>query len=167
MIISLIAAMDKEMGIGKEGKLPWRLGADLKRFKETTMGHHMIMGRKTYESIGRVLPGRISIVLTRQNLSLKDEPLIARSLDEALELARQNGEEEVFIIGGGQIFSQALKFADRLYLTQVDTNAGCDIFFPDFNLDDWVVIEKEAHSADECNQLPFVFTLLEKKTLSE
>lgn len=168
MIISLLAAMDHSRGIGKENKLPWRLSADLKRFKTLTMGHHLIMGRKTYESIGRPLPGRTTIIITR-NRSYKppncqlDECLVAHSLSRALKIAESHGEEEAFVVGGAEIFQTALPLADRLYLTFVNAQIDCDVSFPDFSLDRWTVIETEFHNADENNQYPSTFQLLVRK----
>jgi dihydrofolate reductase len=103
MIISLIVALDRQCGIGKDNQLPWRLPADLKRFRELTMGHHLIVGRKTYESIGKPLPGRTMIVVTRQPDFQLEESLVVNSVDEALRLANTRGEQEVFVIGGAEI----------------------------------------------------------------
>jgi len=108
VIISLIVAMDEERGIGVEGRLPWHLPADLKRFKSLTMGHHLIMGRKTYESIGSPLPGRTMIIVTRNPSYQPDGCMVARSLDTAIEFARMDLENEVFIIGGADLFEQAI-----------------------------------------------------------
>ena len=126
MIVSLIAALDEAGGIGKDGGLPWRLSADLRRFKALTMGHHLIVGRKTYVSIGRPLPGRTLIVLTRDPTFAAPGCLLAASLEQALALAGRRGESEAFIGGGGEIFAQAMPLAGRLYLTHVHTLAACD-----------------------------------------
>ncbi len=155
MLISLIVAMDEERGIGKNGRVPWRLSSDLRRFKSLTMGHHMIVGRKTWESIGRLLPGRKMVIVTR---SRRYQPencpgcAVAHSLDAALELARQAGDEEVFIGGGGEIYALALPLADRIYLTRVHTRAGCDVFFPAFDLDEWMEMERDEQGPDEKNE---------------
>jgi len=130
VIISLLVAMDEKRGIGKAGKLPWRLSSDLRRFKALTMGHHIIVGRKTFESIGKPLPGRRTVVVTR-NPSLSPEGcLIAGSVKEAIAVAQANGETEAFVIGGGDIYAQALDVADRIYLTQVHAEVDADSFFP-------------------------------------
>jgi dihydrofolate reductase len=163
MIISLIVAMDEGRGIGKDNHIPWRLSADLKRFKALTMGHHLIMGRKTYESIGRPLPGRTTLIITR-NLNYQAEGCqIAHSLKGALELARTDGEDEAFIIGGGEIFKHALPLADRIYLTQVRARLDCDTFFPDFDLGDWQISEESCQPADEKNQFATTYQLLIRK----
>jgi len=162
MIISLIVAMDEERGIGKRGRLPWHLGADLKRFKMLTMGHHLVMGRKTYESIGRPLPGRTMIVITRNRKYNPDDCLMVHSFGDALALARQRGESEVFVAGGGEIFNQALPYADRLYLTKVHAQADCDVFFPEYSSDDWVEKETIFSPANEENDHPSTYILLER-----
>ncbi len=163
MIISLIVAMDEAQGIGREGRLPWHLGDDQKNFKRLTMGHHLVMGRKTFQSVGRTLPGRIIIVVTRQGTHKFTGCLVAHSLEQALDLARSRGEPEVFVAGGGEIFSQSLPFADRIYLTEVKTRAACDVFFPKFVRSEWVVKESYNHAADIGNDFPFTFSLLERK----
>jgi dihydrofolate reductase len=160
MLISIIVAMDEQRGIGKEGYLPWHLSADLKRFKHLTMGHHLIMGRKTYESIGRPLPGRTMIVITRNRRYAAEGCLIAASLKAALAIAEQRGETEAFIAGGGQVFSQALAIADRIYLTQVHAVTEADVFFPEFDAAAWDVFESSHYPADEKNHFPSTFSLL-------
>jgi dihydrofolate reductase len=137
LIVSLIAAMDEKRGIGLRGSLPWHLSSDLKRFKSLTTGHHIVMGRKTYQSIGRPLPGRTTVIVSRNKEYAADGCLVAHSLEEALDVARRNGEDEAFVIGGGEIFDQALPFACRLYLTTVHVITGADVFFPELRLEDW------------------------------
>ena len=161
MIVSLIFAMDERRGIGIDGHLGWHLSADLKRFKSITMGHHLIMGRKTYDSIGRPLPGRTMIVVTRDREFQAEGCLMAHSLEEALEMARQAGESEAFIIGGGEIFAQALGLAERMYLTQVHAVTEADVFFPAFEEEEWVELQSEEHEADARNDHPTTFKLLE------
>jgi dihydrofolate reductase len=163
VIVSLLVAMDERRGIGIENRLPWRLSADLRQFKALTMGHHLIMGRKTFESIGRPLPGRTSIVVTRNPAFLPKGCLLANSLESALDLARARGEDEAFVIGGGQIFARALPFADRIYLTQVHATGKADVFFPEFSLEDWVELNSYEHPADEKNEHAFTFRLLERR----
>ncbi len=163
MIISLIVAMDENRGIGKAGRLPWRLSSDLKRFRELTMGHHLIVGRKTFESIGKPLEGRQMIVVTRHEDSKPSGCIVTHSIGGAFELARKRGENEAFVIGGGQIYAQTLGFADRLYLTQVHAEIDADTFFPEFSQDSWIETQTIRHEADEKNQYAFTFKLLEKR----
>jgi dihydrofolate reductase len=154
MIISLIVAMDESRGIGLKAGLPWYLPADLKHFKSITMGHYLIMGRKTYETIGRPLPGRTMIVLTHNPEYQADGCIIAHSLESALELARLGGEEEVFVIGGGEIFAQALDRADKIYLTKVHATLTADVFFPKLSTTDWEETSSQQHPSDEKNPYP-------------
>ena len=162
MIISLIAAMDEKRGIGIDGQLPWHLPADLKRFKSITMGHHMIMGRKTYESIGRPLPGRTTIIITRNPRYQPEGCLVAHSLETALEFARLDNEEEVFIIGGGEIFDQAIRIADRIYLTRVHTSLSADVYFPEFSTEEWSISDSKYRPSDDNNQYPITFDILNR-----
>jgi len=163
VIISLIAAMDEEQGIGVEGRLPWHLPADLKRFKSLTMGHHLIMVRKTFESIGRPLPGRTTIIVTRDQSFQPEGCLVAHSLESALEFARLDLEDEVFVIGGAEIFVQAIELADRIYLTQVHTSLPADVYFPEYAAEDWQETNSEDHPADEKNHYPYTFKILVRK----
>jgi dihydrofolate reductase len=167
MIISIIVAMDEKRGIGRDNRLPWRLSADLKQFKELTMGHHIILGRKTFESIGKPLPGRVSIVVTRSAGYRADGCLIAHSLDAALQMASERGEGEVFICGGAEIYAGALDRTDRIYLTLVHTDSRADTFFPEWDESEWVEKESYHHAADEKNQHPFTFKLLERGEKSD
>jgi dihydrofolate reductase len=134
-------------------------------FKSLTMGHHMIMGRRTFESIGRALPGRRTIVVSRNPDYLPEGATKASSLEEALALAREQGEEEAFIVGGGEIFIQALPLADRLYLTQVHAVTKADVFFPEFDRDEWEETRAFYQPADEKNEHAFTFRQLERKRL--
>lgn len=160
MIVSLIAAMDKRRSIGRDNQLPWRLSADLKRFRELTMGHHIIVGRKTFESIGKPLPGRQMIIVTRDSAFKADGCMICYSLDDAIELARSHGDSEVFVCGGAEIYQQSIALADRLYLTLVDAEIEADTFFPELDLENWSERESFFHPVDEKNQFPFTFKLL-------
>jgi dihydrofolate reductase len=164
MIISLIVAMDEMGRIGFEGRLPWHLPADLNHFKSITMGHHLIMGRKTYESIGRPLPGRTMIVVTHNAEYRPQGCLVAHSLESALTLAEEGGEEEVFIIGGGEIFVQSVPIADRIYLTLVHTTLPADVNFPDYFHQNWEEISQESHPADRDNPFPYTFKTLVRKS---
>ena len=132
--ISLIVAMAMNRVIGIDNTLPWHLPADLKHFKALTMGHHIVMGRKTYDSIGRPLPGRTSVVVTR-NRELKIEGcIIGHTLDQAI--AACNGDDEIFVIGGAELYAQALPIADRLYITEIQKAVRGDAYFSDFGRDD-------------------------------
>jgi dihydrofolate reductase len=163
VIVSIIAAMDKKRGIGMDNKLPWRLSADLKRFRELTMGHHIIVGRKTFESIGRPLPGRAMIIVTRDRSYKAEGCDVCHSIQEAIELARERGESEVFICGGAEIYAQSLGGADRMYLTFVDAEVAADTFFPEFDEREWSEQESVYQPADEKNQSSFTFKLLLRK----
>jgi dihydrofolate reductase len=164
VIVSLIFAMDEKGGIGIANHLPWHLSADLKRFKALTMGHHIIMGRKTYESIGKPLPGRTNLVVTRDPSYQAAGCLVAHSLDEALQTAEERGEDEVFITGGRQIFAQSISIADRIYLTQVHAEVRADVYFPEFNTAEWVEQEAVYHESDEKNDYPFTAKVLVRKS---
>jgi dihydrofolate reductase len=163
VIVSLIVAMDERRGIGKNGTLPWRLSSDLKRFRELTMGHHLIVGRKTFDSIGRALPGRQMIVVTQNPLFEAEGVLKSLSVMEALDLAKQRGETEVFVIGGAEIYSQILGLADRIYLTKVHATVDVDTFCPEFDAKDWREVHTKSHPADDKNQYETTFSILERK----
>jgi dihydrofolate reductase len=163
MIISLLVAMDQNRGIGIGNQLPWHLSTDLKRFKSLTMGHHMVMGRKTFESIGKPLPGRTTIIITHDPAYHSEGCLITHSINDALSLAKTRGEKEVFIIGGGNVFSQVLKIADRLYITQVNAHQRADVFFPEYNEQEWEEVESAFQAADDRNQYSSTYRYLIKK----
>lgn len=127
-MINIIAALDEKRGIGKNGKLPWYISEDLKRFKELTSGNTIIMGRKTFDSIGKALPNRTNIVVTQNPEFVADNVIVAHSLGEAFDVAKG----DIYIIGGGQIFYETLQKADKLYLTLVEGDFGCDAFFPKY-----------------------------------
>src|SRR5262245_3904331 len=163
VIVSIIAAMDRKRGIGFDNKLPWKLSADLKRFRDLTMGHHIIVGRKTFESIGRPLPGRRMIVVTR-NRNYKAEGCdVAHSVEDATTLARERGESEVFICGGAEIYAESIRGANRMYLTFVDAEVAADTFFPEFDEQEWIERESFYQPADEKNQYPSTFKLMVRK----
>lgn len=146
-LVSIIAAMDEERGIGKENQLPWHIPEDLQRFKELTLGHPIIMGRKTHESIGRVLSGRTNIVITKDDHYLTSGCVICHTLESAITYAKQEGTNEVFIIGGAYVFSQAIDLADKLYLTLVKGTFGADTFFPTYDRFKTVVKIEEKHDS--------------------
>src|SRR5499426_1224906 len=126
VIVSIIAAMDRKRGIGVDNKLPWKLSADLKRFRDLTMDHHIIVGRKTFESIGRPLPGRQTIIVTRDRNYRWEGCLVVHSVEEAISLAQSRGESEVFVCGGSEIYERSLPMAERIYLTLVDSDVVAD-----------------------------------------
>jgi len=161
MKISLIVAMSENRVIGRGGALPWHLSADLRRFKQITMGHSIIMGRKTFESIGRLLPGRTSIVLSRQSDLDAGGALVAPSLEEALRLAA--GDDEAFIIGGEEVYRLALPVADRLYVTAVHAHLDGDRWFPELSENEWRLGRETRHPADEKNGYDYSFRLLERQ----
>ena len=155
MRVSIIAALSTNNVIGRGNALPWRLSADLKRFKTLTMGHHLIVGRKTFESIGRPLPGRTMVVLTRGSLAAPGV-LTATSIDEALALAAQDAEP--FLAGGADVYAQTLRRADRMYLTRVHAEIDGDATFPEFDdVNEWRLADSEHFEADEKNEYPFSF----------
>ena len=162
MIISLIVAVGKNNVIGTEGKLPWRLPADLKHFKKLTEGHSIIMGRKTHESIGRALPGRRNIVITRNPDFRADGIEVAHSLEEAIKMSKAAFDTEVFVIGGGEIYKMAMPLADRIYFSRVHTSVAGDAFFPEIDLAEWAETSRETHQSDEKNQYPYSFIVYER-----
>lgn len=162
MLVSCIVAVSQNGVIGKNGTLPWRLSSDLKRFKEITTGHHIILGRKNYEDIGRPLPNRVNLVLSRkENLKIEGCEVFS-SLEKAIEFAKESGETECFIIGGAEVYKQAMPFCKRLYLTSVETSIDGDIFMPSLG-DGWVLDSEEKFSADEKNQFPTTFKVFSRK----
>lgn len=163
MIVSLLVAMDEKGGIGIENRLPWRLSSDLRRFKRLTMGHCLIMGRKTHQSIGRPLPGRTNIVVSRNPNYQAEGCLVVASLEEALKLARDQGESEAFVIGGGEIFEQALPIADRIYLTRVHATVNATVFFPALDPEDWEIITTEAVASGPQDEYPTTFQVWQRK----
>lgn len=156
--ISIIVAMDEKRGIGKNNTMMWKIPGELARFKDITTPHPMIMGRKTFESIGRVLPGRANIIVTRDPSYQVEGAIISYSVDEALEKAKDLDTDEVFIIGGGQIYQQAIDLTDRLYLTLVKGDFDADAFFPDYSAFK-KVIKKEEYEATGQH---YTFMILEK-----
>jgi dihydrofolate reductase len=163
MMVSIIVAMEELGGIGKDGKLPWHLPADLKRFKNLTLGHCLVMGRKTYHSIGRPLPGRTSLVISRNPDFRAAGCHIIQSFSKALEVADMIGEEQVFVIGGGEIFKLALPRADRIYLTEVHVHLDCDTFFPEYDPQEWILVQQSYHPVDEKNPYAMTFKILAGK----
>ena len=161
MMISLICAASQNGVIGVENSLPWRLPADLKRFKRLTLGHHIVMGRKTFESIGRPLPGRTSVVLTRLKDYEASGCLIASSLEEALSLARD--DDEIFIIGGASVYQQALELADRIYLTILHQDFEGDTLMFEVDPTRWQECSREDFEADANNPYPYSFFVFKRQ----
>jgi Dihydrofolate reductase len=162
MIVSAIVATARNNVIGKDNQIPWYLPADLAYFKKTTIGHHLIMGRNCFESIGRPLPKRTNIVVTRDPYFTASGVLVAHSVEEALGLAFDGGEEEVFVIGGGEIYRETADLWDRLYLTEVDLETDGDVYFPEIAAAEWRESWRESHSPDEKNEWPYTFKILER-----
>jgi dihydrofolate reductase len=162
MRVSLIVAMDAEHGIGHGNQLPWRLSTDQRRFKTLTMGHHILMGRNTWESIGRALPGRKSVVISRQPGYIADDCHVVQSLEQGLVYAADHGEDEAFVIGGAQIYALALPYSDRIYLTHVHTSGEADVFFPELNDGDWSVVEEAFFPATEKDEFPTTYQVLDR-----
>ncbi len=163
MIVSIIVAHDLERAIGIDNQLPWHLPADLAYFKKITSGHTIIMGRKTYESIGRPLPKRRNIVLSRSHTFVPAGVEVMASIDDAIQACAQ--EEEVFIIGGANIYEQALPIAQRLYITLVQTTvASANAHFPKINTIEWRLISQSDHYKDDLNPFDYSFKILERSS---
>ena len=163
MKLSIIVAIGKNNEIGKSNQLLWSLPDDLKHFRSTTNGHTIIMGRKTFESIGRILPNRTNIIITRDANFVAHGAVIVHSFEEALEKAKESGTDEAFIIGGGQLYSETLPLADKLYITHVDTTfPDADVFFPEMNCDEWNMTSTESHTKDENHPYDFRFATYER-----
>lgn len=160
MILSMIVAMGRNRVIGSEGSMPWRLPRDLKYFKETTMGKPVVMGRKTYESIGRPLPGRRTIVMTRKQGYEAPGCTVVHSIEEALLATCE--AREVMIAGGADVYRQFLPLTHRIYLTCIDANFDGDATFPELSEGAWQTVWEEAHQADARNPYNFRFLLLER-----
>jgi len=163
-LVSLIVAMAQNGVIGRDNALPWRLPEDLKRFKAFTLGKTLLMGRKTYESIGRPLPGRANLVLTRDRGFRAPGVVVVHSVEEALAHAADN---ELVAIGGAEIYRLVLPFARRLYLTHVHADVPGDTYFPDFDPTQWADVEWRMHPADEQHAYPLTFVTIERRNVPE
>jgi dihydrofolate reductase len=169
MKISLIAALTQNHVIGKNNDLPWHLPDDMKYFMQTTKQHHVIMGRKNYESIPekfRPLPNRTNIVVTHQNNFHAPNCAVVNSLEQGIALAKKNNEQELFIIGGAEIYKLAMPFAKRLYLTEIQTELEGDTYFPTFDKQHWAEVSRTHHTTDEKHLYAFDFVVYEKKNIS-
>lgn len=165
MKISFVVAMGENRAIGKDGAMPWHVPADLRYFKRVTMNKPMIMGRKTFEAIGRPLPGRDNIVITRDENWRAEGVIVANDPATALriagEKARERGEGEVMIIGGATIYDLFMKYANRLYITELHSSFPADTYFPSIGFG-WEEVSRETHEADEKNPVPYDFVVLER-----
>lgn len=161
MILSIVVAIAENNAIGKDNQLLWHLPADLKHFKDITSGHTIIMGRKTYDSIGRPLPNRRNIIITRNSGLDLPGTEVTHSLDEAIRLCA--AEEEVFIIGGAELYKHALEATNRIYLTRVHQTYEADTFFPELVPGEWTESSIENHQPDEKNRVAYTFSTLERK----
>jgi dihydrofolate reductase len=170
MSVSLIAAVSENNVIGHKGRLPWHLPDDLQRFRKLTGGKTVIMGRKTYESLGQPLPNRRNIIVTRQEGYRAEGCEVVHSLEEALRKAsapspQTPGMEEVFVIGGAELYRQALALAHRLYLTRVHAQVEGEVFFPEVDWLQWREVAREGHPADRRHPYPFTFLEYERQLL--
>lgn len=164
MAIALIVAAARNGVIGRDGDMPWRLSSDLKRFKSITMGQPIIMGRKTWESIGRPLPGRLNIVVTRQADYDAPDARVVPSLDEAIEAGRKAaGSGDVFIVGGGEIYKEAIGLADSLHVTHVEVQVEGDAYFPLIADAEWQVVHEEAVPAGEKDDYPTRYVIYRRR----
>ena len=162
MKVSIIAALGKRRELGFEDQLIWRIREDLQNFKRLTTGHHIIMGRKTYESIGKPLPGRVSVVISREPRQSTPDCFWVNTIDAAIKLAEEHNEDEAFIIGGGQIYNESIKLADRLYLSLIDDSSRADAFFPEYENLDWSTVEETIH-AKSADMPSWTYRILERK----
>ncbi|HLT07168.1 MAG TPA: dihydrofolate reductase [Cyclobacteriaceae bacterium] len=167
MKIALIVAVARNGVIGKDNQLVWKLSGDLQHFKRTTLGHFIIMGRKTYESMGKPLPGRTSIVITRDKRYEVPSPhYVVHSLDEAIAIANSLHVEQVFVLGGAQIFAMALPLVDEMIVTEVDARPEGDTFFPPVDYSEWEKVAQEHHVKDEKNEYDYTIIRYQRKSLN-
>lgn len=162
-MLSLIVAMDKNRVIGADNGIPWHLPNDLRHFKNVTTGHTIVMGRKTFDSIGRVLPKRKHIVITRSNRTFPEGVMVVRDVDAVLNYAKVHPDEEIFIIGGGEIFKQMLPYADKMYITWIDESFEGDVYFPEFDESEWEMVSKVKGEKNEENPYDYYFITYERK----
>ena len=160
-MITIIAAIAKNNALGKDNKLIWHLPADLKRFKKVTLGHHIIMGRKTFESLGKPLPNRTTIIITRNKNFTQHGCIVVNSLNEAIEATKE--DENPYILGGAEIYKQALDIADKLDLTFVHQNFEADVFFPEIDFNIWKETSREDFNSDEKNKFNYSFVTYLRK----
>lgn len=164
MLISAIAAISSNRVIGKNNQIPWHLPADLKFFMHTTQNHHVLMGRKNYQSIGKPLPRRTNVIITRDPFFVSTGCVVVHSIEEAIQIAYENGEQEAFIIGGGQIYEQAMPFVSKIYLSEIDLEIDGDVFFPELDPAEWIVQSEEFRAPDERNKHAFTIRVYNRLT---
>lgn len=162
-MLSIIVAASENNVIGINNHLPWHLPVDMKYFKDTTMGKPIVMGRKSFEELGKVLPGRPNIMITRQESYSAPNLYIVPSLEAGIEKAKTFGTEEIFITGGGEIFKMAIKIVDRLYLTRVHAEVSGDTYFPEFDENEWDLVKNERHEIDERHKYALTFQVWDRK----
>ena len=163
--LSLLVAMARNRVIGRNNKLPWHLPADLKHFKFLTMGQTIVMGRKTYESIGRPLPGRVNIIVTRQTGYEVPGAIVVNTIDDALLICERTGSinGENFIIGGEELYRQILKICQRIYITEIQRDFEGDVFFPEFDPNEWEETQRDRHISENDTNLEYHFVVLDRK----
>ncbi len=161
MILSHIVAISKNFVIGRNNRLPWHMPDDLRYFHKVTRGHTVVMGRKNYEANGGALKGRTNIVITRRSDFRLPDAIVTSSISKAVERAKKQGEKECFIVGGGEIYQQTLNSVNRIYITVIDTLVDGDTFYPEINFDDFRIVSREDHKADEKNPYDWTYFVLE------
>ncbi len=161
-MLSFIAAIGKNRELGVNNGLPWSLPDDLQYFRDTTRGHSVIMGRKTYQAIGHLLPGRKNIIITRDISNKIEGAVMVSSVEKALK--EVEGEAEPFLIGGGEIFKLALPYAGRMYITEVNASVPADAYFPEFDPAEWKTVKETFHPKDERHAYDFTFKIYERKS---
>lgn len=158
MIVSIIVARASNDAIGINGELPWHLPSDLRHFKKTTIGHHVVMGRKTFVLLGKPLPGRPHIVVTNNpDFKVPEGHHVVHGIEEALQIGKAKGLEKLFILGGAEIYKLALPFTDEMIITEIDASPDADTFFPKFDPGDWQIVHKETIKKDDKNQYDHAF----------
>ncbi|MFC2151761.1 dihydrofolate reductase [Bacteroidota bacterium] len=160
-MLSIIVAVAENNVIGKDNDLIWHLPRDLKHFKETTTGHYVIQGRKTFESCGKPLPNRTNVIITRDKNYRVEGCIVVNSLEEAIKEAKD--DPEAFIIGGGKIYEQAINIVDRIYITQIHHSFEGDTFFPEINTEEWIEVDRRDFEADEKNKYSFTILIMDRK----
>ncbi len=161
-VLSAIAATAAGRVIGKDNKMPWHLPADLKHFKNLTSGHPVLMGRRTYESIGKPLPNRTNIIMTRDINYSAPDCIIVNSVETAVSMANELDMDEIFVIGGAEVYRQLLPQIQRVYLTEIHHHFDGDAFFPELHAKEWKEVSREPHQADEKNKYDYSFVVLER-----
>lgn len=162
MTLSAITAVSQNNVIGLHNDLPWHLPADMRFFKSTTMGHVVVLGRKSYEAFGKAYPGRTNIVITRQQNYILPDAIVVHSLEEAIRKAKTIEQQEIFILGGAQIFRQSMPLIDRIYLTRIYHDFDGDAFFPTMDTKEWELVKDEKHEPDEKNKYRYAFQTWER-----